>query len=127
MSLVRSLVFAAALLAAGCNTSNAPSETAREGWQGVDVDNPNDPDRLAAGKRIAEKQCATCHAIDKTSISAKPEAPPLREVLALYDDQDRLAYRLIEGMRVGHYDMPRFDMDVAAADALLAYIASLGK
>jgi mono/diheme cytochrome c family protein len=45
-------------------------------------------------------------------------------MLAL-NDPDNLAYRLIDGMRVGHDEMPRFDFDIRAADALVAYLGTI--
>jgi mono/diheme cytochrome c family protein len=110
-----------ALAAAGC--VDTPSESARAGWAGAPID--ADPAAIQEGKQIAERQCATCHAIGNRGGSLNPAAPPLRDVLALYET-DNLAYRFIEGMRVGHDDMPLFDFDVKTADTLLAYIGSLG-
>jgi mono/diheme cytochrome c family protein len=118
------LLLAASLVFSGCNMPQGPaSESAEAGWKGSDLEAA--PEVVADGKRIAQAQCASCHATDSTSSrSPNPAAPPLRDVLALYE-ADNLAYRFIEGMRVGHDDMPRFDFDVRAADALLAYIASI--
>lgn len=79
---------------------------------------------MANGQRIATQQCAGCHAIDRTSQSPRRDAPPLRNVLAVYE-ADNLAYRFIEGMQIGHYAMPQFDFDLRAADDLLAFIASI--
>jgi mono/diheme cytochrome c family protein len=109
-----------------CATSAADgvqSETAAAGWKG---DRPGPPDQAEVdqGRRIAERTCASCHAIDRKSASPRPGAPPLRDVLALYE-ADNLAYRFIEGMRVGHDDMPLFDFDVRTADALIAYIGTI--
>jgi mono/diheme cytochrome c family protein len=101
----------------------ALSETAASGWTGDKVVRP-DPADVARGRQIAERECASCHAVDRKSASSKPGAPPLRDVLGLYE-ADNLAYRFIEGMRVGHDDMPRFDFDVRAADALIAYIGTI--
>ena len=41
------------------------------------------------------------------------------------NDPDALAYRFIDAMRVGHDEMPRFDFDIRAADALIAYLESI--
>ena len=40
-------------------------------------------------------------------------------------DADMLASDLIEGIRVGHDEMPDFDLQVIEADALVAYLKSL--
>lgn len=83
-----------------------------------------DPEQVQAGQRIAERECASCHSVDRTSISPNRSAPPLREVLAM-NDSEFLAYRFIEAMRITHDKMPLFDFDVRSADALIAYIQSI--
>jgi cytochrome c len=83
-----------------------------------------DPALAADGRRIAVRECSSCHAIDDQRLSPRPEAPPLLSILWGYDP-DMLAEDLIEGIRVGHDDMPHFDFDVRAADALVAYLKSI--
>jgi mono/diheme cytochrome c family protein len=85
---------------------------------------PVDLVQAATGWRIAKDQCSACHAIDATSPSPRPEAPPLRHVLELYPEE-MLAERFIEGVRIGHDEMPKFDFTVRAADALVAYLKSI--
>lgn len=114
----------AALSACALPAGPADGEVEARGWQGATLD--ADPAQVAAGREIAERECAQCHAIDRTGASANPAAPPLRNVLAV-NDADRLAYRFIEAMRVGHDEMPLFDFDVQAADALIAYIATISE
>jgi len=101
----------------------AHSESEATGWKGVDLDS-QDPLQIAAGREIAEQHCAACHAIDRRSRSPNMDAPPLRDVLAV-NDPDRLAYRFIDALRVGHDEMPLFDFDVRSADALIAYLQSI--
>jgi len=48
----------------------------------------------------------------------------MRDLLARYD-KDALANDLIEGIKLGHQDMPQFDFNVIAADALIAYLRSV--
>lgn len=83
-----------------------------------------DLDQAAAGWRIAKDHCSQCHAIDASSPSPRREAPPLRHVLELYPDEV-LADHFIEGVRIGHDDMPRFDFTVKSADALIAYLKTI--
>jgi mono/diheme cytochrome c family protein len=111
------------ILVSACHSPPA-GEAEGAGWPGVLIE--ADPEQIAAGRQVAERECAQCHAVDTTSRSANPAAPPLREVL-LMNDADNLAYRFIEAMRVGHDDMPLFDFDVRSADALIAYIASISR
>lgn len=114
----------AACLLAACQSpeQRADGEAESRGWAGAPLD--ASPEQIAAGRQIAERECAQCHAIDQTSQSPNEAAPPLRDVLAI-NDADNLAYRFIEAMRVGHDEMPLFDFDVRSADALIAYIASI--
>lgn len=100
----------------------ASSESERKGWGGIGAD--ADPGQIADGQRIAQRECASCHSIDATSVSPIQSAPPLRDVLAM-NDPDFLAYRFIDAMRIGHDEMPLFDFDIRSADALIAYIKSI--
>ena len=91
----------------------------------VDSQRPeSDPGQIAEGRGMAVRQCSACHALDAGSTSPRPEAPPLKTVLWRYDE-DALATHLIEGIRVGHADMPLFDFNVIGADALIAYLRSI--
>jgi mono/diheme cytochrome c family protein len=122
---LRSILLSLGLvLMGGCATepTTPASEAEREGWPGSTVEIRLDD--VAAGKIIAQRECASCHAIDAYSTSRNLSAPPLREVLAI-NDPDFLAYRFIDAMRVGHDEMPLFDFDVRSADALVAYIKSI--
>ena len=118
------LVAAMSLVVAACaaGPGSQVSEAERKGWAGTTVD--INIDQVAAGKIIAQRECASCHAIDMVSSSKNSSAPPLREILAV-NDADFVAYRLIDAMRLGHEQMPLFDFDVRSADALLAYIQSI--
>jgi mono/diheme cytochrome c family protein len=83
-----------------------------------------DPELVAAGRELVVRECATCHAIDNNLVSPKPDAPPMRTVLSRYDEE-MLANDLIEGVRVGHDDMPHFDFNIIATDSLIAYLKSI--
>jgi len=83
-----------------------------------------DPEQIASGKGIAERDCAGCHALDRDARSPRADAPPMRDLLARYDE-DALANDLINGIKLGHQDMPRFDFNVIGADDLIAYLRSL--
>jgi mono/diheme cytochrome c family protein len=101
----------------------ARSESEATGWSGAKLGTP-DAELVAAGRRIAERECSSCHAIDRTSVSPPQGAPPLRDLLFL-NDPDWVAYRLIDAVRMGHDNMPVFDFDVRAADALIAYLETI--
>ncbi|MEQ1608436.1 MAG: cytochrome c [Hyphomonadaceae bacterium] len=120
---IATLMITAVLAASACATTFSPqSESEEQGWAGTSA--TPDAGQVADGRRIADAQCAVCHAVDARSRSPNPAAPPLRDVLAIYDP-DNLAYRFIDALQVGHDEMPRFDFDVRAADALIAYLKSI--
>lgn len=78
----------------------------------------------ADGKAIAEIQCGACHATGRDDASPRPDAPPLRFVLSHYPSEP-LADAFVEGLHVGHPDMPPFQMNPQGVDALLAYLQSI--
>jgi mono/diheme cytochrome c family protein len=81
-------------------------------------------DFVAAGQKIAQQQCASCHAIDQQQKSRYPGAPPFNTLLQ-FRDPEWLTDNLIAGNRVGHDGMPRFDFNVIAADSLVAYLEAI--
>lgn len=122
---IATLIILSGLAAAACAAATPPmlqSESEELGWAGTSA--TPDAVQIADGRRIADAQCAVCHAVDARSRSPNPAAPPLRDVLAIYDP-DNLAYRFIDALQVGHDEMPRFDFDVRAADALIAYLEAI--
>jgi mono/diheme cytochrome c family protein len=103
------------LLAGGCA---GPGE--RPSWQ----DEALDPALVSTGRDVAVLRCSQCHALDSISQSPNPSAPPMARLLERYD-AGILASDLIDGIRVGHDEMPEFDLQVIEADALVAYLKSL--
>lgn len=81
---------------------------------------------VAEGRALAVAHCSSCHALDGIAESPNPAAPPMTDLLDRYE-ADRLADDLIDGIRVGHDEMPEFDLPVTAADALVAYLKSIRK
>lgn len=81
---------------------------------------------LDRGRVMAERECAGCHAVDRTGQSPHAKAPPFRELPKRYP-VEHLAESLVEGIVVGHGDMPEFLFEPDDVEALLAYIASLAK
>jgi len=103
--MVRMLLAIGALaLSAGC-----------AGWSGPDA---------ADGRALAESQCSACHAIGAAGASPRPDAPPLRTVLARYPAEP-LADAFMEGLKVGHPDMPAFALTPIEADSLIAYLKTI--
>lgn len=79
---------------------------------------------VSTGRDVAVMRCSQCHGLDGLSQSPNPAAPPMAELLERYD-AGVLASDLIDGIRVGHDEMPEFDLEVIEADALVAYLKSL--
>jgi mono/diheme cytochrome c family protein len=81
-------------------------------------------DLVSDGKAIAEAECGACHATGRDDAGPRADAPPLRYVLAHYPSEP-LADAFVEGLKVGHPDMPLFEMNPQGVDALLAYLQSI--
>lgn len=77
---------------------------------------------LAHGKRLAEADCAWCHAVGPIGRSTHPDAPPFRSLHLRYPIED-LEGALAEGISAGHPNMPEFAP--APIEALITYIRSL--
>jgi mono/diheme cytochrome c family protein len=83
---------------------------------------------LARGAAIARNNCGACHAISRTGASPNPKSPPFRELARRYP-LSNLEEALAEGIVVGHegLEMPRFKLDAAEIEAILAYLGSIQK
>src|SRR6185503_13054058 len=78
------------------------------------------------GRAIAERNCATCHAVGRTGPSPYAAAPPFRTLHERYD-VEALAEAFAEGIVVGHggaRQMPQFRLEPPQIDDLLAYLKS---
>ncbi len=80
--------------------------------------------QIAMGKRLAETQCASCHAIGRQGASPVTIAPPLRTVAQRYP-LNSLEEAFGEGILVGHPMMPEFKFSPDQIAALLAYLNSI--
>jgi cytochrome c len=84
-----------------------------------------DQPSLSGGRRIANAQCGTCHAIDRQGESPNPRAPRFRDLGPRYPF-DGLREALAQGMIVGHPAlMPKVVLGPAQIDDLIAYLKSL--
>lgn len=79
---------------------------------------------VAAGRQIAEIQCAGCHAIGANGQSHNPAAPPFRTLSRSYP-VNALEEAFAEGILVGHPDMPEFRFTPTQIDDILAYLQSV--
>tara|TARA_R110000787_G_scaffold110809_4_gene219481 strand:- start:5691 stop:6038 length:348 start_codon:yes stop_codon:yes gene_type:complete len=83
-----------------------------------------DAQSIADGRKIAEAQCANCHALDQDPKIRPEDPPPLRYLLAQYNP-DTLSRDFQDGIHVGHEMMPDFVFGPLGAEVVLAYIVSI--
>ncbi|MCC6779064.1 MAG: c-type cytochrome [Hyphomicrobiales bacterium] len=76
------------------------------------------------GRTLAERMCASCHAIGKDGHSPHSGAPEFRR-LDQRIDLDGFMGHLREGITVGHPDMPDFRFTREDARAFVLYIRSI--
>ncbi len=81
-------------------------------------------EQAQAGREIAERFCARCHAIGPEGKSPHESAPPFRLIVAK-GHVENLEEALGEGIVVGHPDMPQFQFSPQDVGALVAYLKSL--
>lgn len=111
-SLMHLVAAAAATLLLGACAHGPAGESARAS-----------PD-LAEGRRLAEINCASCHAIGASGESRHPSAPAFRRLSRAYP-VTALEEAFAEGVLVGHPDMPEFRLEPEQIDDLLGYIQSI--
>ena len=114
-----------ALAACGGEQAEAPDQTEVS----IAVSDPAtdevvDISLIDTGRDIAERNCASCHSIERSGESPLPEAPPLRYALVDFDIE-ALATDFREHIQVGNDVMPEFDFNPLQTDALMAYLLSL--
>lgn len=80
---------------------------------------------IATGRKLAEINCTRCHNIEATGESPLTDAPPFREIALNYDHMELLD-GFMEGLAVRHPLMPDWDVTEPQADALAAFVMSLG-
>lgn len=76
------------------------------------------------GQEIAQSLCAGCHAIGLEGDSPHAEAPRFRELSEMYPVR-LLEEALVEGIAVGHPDMPEFRLDPDQVEQLIQYLESI--
>jgi mono/diheme cytochrome c family protein len=81
--------------------------------------------QIAEGKRLAEINCARCHNLASEGESPLTDAPPFRDISRNYD-REELIDGFMEGLAVRHPLMPDWDVTEPQAEALTAFVISLG-
>jgi len=76
------------------------------------------------GQDIAQRLCATCHAIGSAERSPLPIAPAFRHIEPRVDLSE-MTLKLQEGIIGGHPEMPVFKLTEPEARALVAYMRSI--
>ncbi len=101
------------VLAAGCLAFTAGPASA------------GDPE---AGREMAERLCAGCHAVGADDDSRHEAAPPLRDLAHRYPVV-HLEEAFAEGIIVGHHEipMPEFVFEPPEIADLIAYLEAVGR
>lgn len=82
------------------------------------------PASIEDGYLVAQRECSGCHAIGMKGDSPRSDAPVFRHLLTRYHSTT-LETELVEGIKLGHPDMPRFQLNPTAVDDLIAYLKSI--
>jgi cytochrome c len=77
------------------------------------------------GRKLAQDNCAICHATATSDLSPLADAPPFRDIALSYDSAE-LEDALNEGVATEHPAMPDWQMTPDEAHALASFIMSLG-
>jgi len=80
----------------------------------------------ARGLKIAQRNCALCHAVGRTGDSLNPKSPPFRTLAQRYPLSE-LEETMGEGMMVGHEgpEMPMFEFKPDQIEDFIAYLGSI--
>lgn len=111
--LISSLLIA--LLLAGCASAARPPPSPVVAAPAAPVD-------IERGLRLAQRECARCHAIGETGDSAQAMAPPFRRLPGSSVALERLLLRTSEA---GHGEMRPAGLEAADIRDLAAYIEQL--
>ncbi|KKW91739.1 c-type cytochrome [Sphingobium chungbukense] len=79
---------------------------------------------VSRGRELAERCCASCHAIGEADKSPDPLAPPFRNLYRQYP-VDALQPAFLKGLEVGHRNMPRFVLSPQEVTDIIAFLHDL--
>lgn len=82
------------------------------------------PMEIEEGRKMAEDQCGTCHAVARETRSPVRNAPPFSHLGRNYPISS-LAEALAEGIVTGHDGMPEWQLEPSEIRGLLGYIQSV--
>jgi mono/diheme cytochrome c family protein len=92
----------------------------------ADAQRPDNMESVRAGRKVAEENCAHCHAIGKRGGSPNPKAPRFPLIAERYPGGNPAGV-LTDGTVVRHPGMPEFRMLEAETDGLVAYIRRISR
>src|SRR3546814_16744964 len=81
-------------------------------------------EEVSRGRDLAERRCASCHAIGETNASPNRLAPPFRSLYRQYP-VDALQPAFLKGLEVDHRDMPRFILTPQEVTDIIAFLHDL--
>ncbi|HXQ09708.1 MAG TPA: cytochrome c [Caulobacteraceae bacterium] len=76
------------------------------------------------GHRLVERDCAQCHAVERTGESPNPAAPHFRDLHFTYPI-NQLAQALTEGTIAGHPPMPPYHLTPTEIADIIRYLTSI--
>ena len=79
---------------------------------------------MEQGRRLVQKNCSRCHAIDLEDESKHPAALPFRDI-SIYYPVEALEEAFAEGIVAGHPDMPEYKASPEQIDAIILYLQSI--
>lgn len=117
----RALPILAVLLAPAIAGQGAHAQTEVQAAEGG---YPSDPESLTIGRKMAEDNCSSCHAVGVEGDSPDPQAPAFRNLSQRYPVSS-LEESLAEGIVTGHNDMPEFVLQPDDIERFLGYLSSI--
>jgi mono/diheme cytochrome c family protein len=111
MRVIRTLVLAGFL--GGCAAHGAPPPT-----EAISMSGPT------RGSLVAERACASCHAVAIAGDSRNPSAPPFRDIRIRYNTIS-LERELARIAKKGHFEMPPTAIAETDIPEIVAYIETL--
>jgi mono/diheme cytochrome c family protein len=79
---------------------------------------------ITAGRELATARCSRCHAVGRTGDSPNPRSPRFRDLGADFPFAG-LQEALMQGMIVGHPEMPIQHLSQGESSDLIAYLQTL--
>lgn len=83
-----------------------------------------DPESAFRGRRLAETNCAPCHAIAQIDESEHPDAPPFRH-MANRRPLETLPADMLGDLFLRHAVMPQFEPDERQVNDIVTYMKSI--